>query len=156
MIHQRNWEAEQLKRHEADLESWQIPDGVPNLIEDKIETPRREIIRERLAKYNFNQFLKSQNLANDRIAMYEDLLCTKELPYCMALLSGLGYLDYFKSEYCSGKAVQRDKLLAEVFETIPRRIKGNINVLNPNSSENQTNYTSYQYKESIDKLIKGR
>lgn len=125
--------------------------------EMNIEKPRREGIKERLEKYGFRSFLTDQKkLSSEKITEIEEALLKEELPYCIALLHGLDYLDYFKREYCAGKAGERDKLLAQVFDTIPRRIKGNINVLNPHSTESKTNYTSHQHKESIDKLIKGR
>ena len=118
--------------------------------------PRREVIRKRLSKYGFCEYLRDQKrLKAAKITEIENALCTKKPPYCIALLKGLGYLDYFTKEYCNGKAANRDKLLAKVFDTTERRVKGNINVLNTNSAESRENFTSHLHTEEIDKLLKG-
>jgi hypothetical protein len=70
------------------------------------------------------------------------------------LLSEIGFLKYFFDEFTKTKR-EGFKIFAEVFSVAERRIKGNINILNPNSTEDPVTYTSINYKKEVQKELKG-
>jgi hypothetical protein len=75
-------------------------------------------------------------------------------PYVIALLHELKYLEYFFKHHTTTKS-RGFVLLAKVFGVNERRVKGNVNVLNPSSSEDPSQYTSSNYLEIVRDEIKG-
>jgi hypothetical protein len=132
----------------------------PSQIEEteKIEalTKRSEEIKNAFAEYGFIEYLKTSKGYNEsQIIKIESLISENETPFIIALLEEIEYLDYFKKEYCNSKGTERDEKLGAVLKAAPRRIKGNINVLNAKSTESRTDYTSRNFKENVSEIIKG-
>jgi hypothetical protein len=132
----------------------------PSQIEEreKIEayTKRSEEIKNAFAEYRFIEYLKTSKGYNEsQIIKIESLISENETPFIIALLEEIKYLDHFKKEYCNSKGTERDKKLGAVLKAAPRRIKGNINVLNAKSTESRTDYTSWNFKENVSEIIKG-
>lgn len=110
-----------------------------------------------LANYKFSEFLEKKNYSTGTIYELLNEHSGKELvPHTIALLNETGFLDHFMNEYCKNKT-ECFKILARIFEVNERRIKGNVNILvNPNSTESETEYTSIKHTEAIRKRIQGR
>lgn len=74
----------------------------------------------------------------------------KELPYQIAMVDFLGFINHLENEHCKTKN-HLYKLLAKVLTTVDRAVKGNILVLNPKSEENKERYTAHLHKEQVKK-----
>ena len=118
----------------------------------KEEKKRSTQLKEDLSKYSFNKYLEDKLFNKDSIEKILSLLIEKEVPFCIALLNEIGYLDYFNKEFCKNQ-VERNNLLGKIFNANPRRIKGNINVLNPKSTDNSNTYTAHVYKKDVKLII---
>lgn len=126
---------------------------LPNDVEE-LNSKTTKII-EQLNKYKFSSFLIEKNYKPIDIYQLIQKHSGKELmPYTIALLSEIKYLDYFFNEFAKNKT-DGYKILANIYEQTERRIKGNINILNDGSKEDVTQYTSYTYMENIRKTLKG-
>lgn len=101
-----------------------------------------------------NKFLESKSFTSKAANEIMDAISAGETPFRVALLYKLGFIDYIKKEYCQGKAKERDVLLSKILNVPCRRIKGNINVLNPNSLEDRIKYTSHLHIENVNELIR--
>lgn len=117
---------------------------------ENLPLPNRPKVLEKLDEYGFTQFLGNKNLS----VKIKELIIENEMPYRIALLKEIGFLDYFFKEYAKTKE-HGFELLSKVFEYGKRRIKGNINVLNPKTKEDKTVYTSHKYKETVRNDILG-
>lgn len=69
------------------------------------------------------------------------------LPHQIALLKEIGFFDlgYFKTI----SATKRNDIIAKLLNSNARSIKGNISALDPNSNENLSKYTSYNYTDEV-------
>jgi|GEM_PF-1011513 len=105
-------------------------------------------------EYGFQEFLRKSYFDPNKIY---DLIAENSgrefLPYTICLLNELAYIDYFMKEYVKTKE-KAYKIFGEILNADPRRIRGNINVLNPRSNENPSQYTSGSYTETIKKKLK--
>lgn len=121
----------------------------------QVEQTSSDQVKAELIKYNFNHFLEhAKKFTAEQIARIYVYILDKEIPVKIALLKEVGYLDYFKKEYCQGNATKRDKLMGSILMATPRRIKGNINVLNIKTKEDKDQYTSHKYTEDVKEVIK--
>jgi hypothetical protein len=107
-------------------------------------------------EYRLSEFLiKNGYDLQSIIKLLEKHSGKEAVPYSIALLCHIGYFDYFKDNFCSSKAATFAKW-GEIFKAPSRRIKGNINIIvNDNSDENATQYTSHKYIPTIEKELKG-
>lgn len=108
-----------------------------------------------LLEYRFSGFLTEKKIDEDLIyRLIEEYSGKHQMPFTIALLHEVGFLKYFFEEFAKTR-IEGVKMLSKVFDVNERRIKGNINVLNPNSSEDGLQYTSHQYTSIIQKKLKG-
>ncbi len=78
----------------------------------------------------------------------------KELmPYSIALLNEIGFLDKFFEKF--KRKGDGYKKLSEIFKVDPRRIRGNVTILHPKSTEDSTQYGSITYVASIKESLSG-
>lgn len=123
--------------------------------QDHVPERTATIIRS-LNKYRFENFLRTNHYDPEIIyKMLAEHSQRETVPYAIALLKELNYLDYFFREFATSK-IKGYKKLAEIFTSNERRIKGNILVLNPKSTEDTAEYTSHTYSEMIRKELEGR
>jgi hypothetical protein len=109
---------------------------------------------EGLNQYKLSEFLvKEKYSIEDISALINNHSGRDFLPYTIALLNEVGFLNYFFTEFSKTKKEGLQKI-SEIFKVSVRRIKGNINILITGSSEDPTNYTSYQHIENIQKELK--
>ena len=71
-----------------------------------------------------------------------------ELPYQVAMLDFLGFIDFYEKEYGYSRIVIYRKI-AEILTVTPRMVKGNYLVLQDFSKEDRKRYTSYKYREQV-------
>lgn len=108
-----------------------------------------------LNEYGFSKYLSDNKYDENKVY---SLMSKQEkksfMPYCIALLSEIEYLKYFRKEYAKSQT-ELNKKLAAVFDVTDRRIRGNINVLNAGTSEDELQYTSSTHIVSIRKEMLG-
>ncbi len=113
-----------------------------------------ELVINGLNEYKFFDYLESHNFKTESIYKTIKKHSGKELiSYTIALLKELGYLDYFFKEFTKTKS-EGFKKLGKVFGVNQRRIKGNVNILNPKSTENPLQFTSYEHIDKIRSRLK--
>ena len=119
------------------------------------QSPNTEILISKLNQFNFDDFLIMKEMDVQKIYYLIEKHSGKEqMPYCVALLSEIGYLKYFYREFSTNKT-DGNKKLSEIFNCKERRIRGNVNILNDRSKEDPVNYTSYKFIEMVKKELKG-
>ena len=118
------------------------------IIEDKIVFLSNE-----LKNLGFFELEMVKQLSIDAQTKLIEHLSGHELPYKVAMISFLGFPEQLKSR-CDCPASKVNSLLAEVFGTDDRSIKGNLNVLKAKSKENKERYTSHLHKEDVEKSYK--
>jgi len=155
-----------VRSHKAELDSLltkidkisqQTAHGNVGEINEKLEQPRgkTELVIEGLNEYKFSEFLRKHNFKSEDIYQLINKHSGRELmPYTIALLHEIEYLDYFFNEYTNTKK-DGFKKLGKVFSITERRIRGNINILNNGSTEDALQYTSPQYTKRVQTELKG-
>ncbi len=122
------------------------------------ETERQKQIKfycTQLTKYNFFHYLNViRGIDKEAIKEIWKAITENKLPYIIALLYELGYVDYLKREYCQEKSNERDKLMGEILDSNPRNIRGNINCLINEDSDGKGHYTAYNHLEKIKDFLK--
>lgn len=124
---------------------------------EKIKEPEtKEILKTDLStsiinglnKYNFSEYLKETEYC---IIKIKNLIKANKssVPFIIALLSKLGFISYLLDNHFKTKELLF-KNLSGTLNCNPRRIKGNVNILNKTSKENREFYTSWQHTENID------
>ena len=124
---------------------------------EKIKEPEtKEILKTDLStsiinglnKYNFSEYLKETEYC---IIKIKNLIKANKssVPFIIALLSKLGFISYLLDNHFKTKELLF-KNLSGTLNCNPRRIKGNVNILNKTSKENREVYTSWQHTENID------
>lgn len=105
-----------------------------------------QIILPKLNEYKFDELemVSEVDLKNLVKHIFEN-----KLPYQIAYLDYLGFIKNF-DKYCSTKS-EAHKILAKILGTNERAIRGHMNVLNPNSEEDKTKYTSHLHKDNVEK-----
>ena len=109
-----------------------------------------------LSKYGFFDLPKVK--LKTEIEALVNFLYEKELPYQIAFLHYLGFIEHLNKDKDLVTHIKRDTYLARVLilrdlsaiatEGNRRDIRGNINIINKNSTE-KTRYKSYKYKENV-------
>lgn len=77
-----------------------------------------------------------------------DVISSRKIPYTIAFLDYIGFLKFLEKEHFQTKT-RLNIELAKLLNSNARAIKGNINSLFPNSTENRKRYTAYQHKELV-------
>jgi len=112
------------------------------------EPTKSEILKPKLLEYKFHELEKVKTLTEENRNILIDEIATSQLPYKIALLDCLGFLDYLRENYFKTENKLRDGLV-KILDAENRAIKGNISVLNPISKENRNRYTAHTHKEKV-------
>jgi hypothetical protein len=125
---------------------------VPSSNEQKPESikTKGQNLEARLIEYGFFELASVQELTEASRKKLLELLCNTEAPYRIAMFDFLGFLKHLDKQHFPIKA-KLHKELGKWFEMHHRAIKGNINILNPSSTEDKKKYTSYLHKETVQK-----
>lgn len=116
-----------------------------DLIEETI--PSKIIILEnKLLGFNFKSLEKIKILNPANTNKIYKLLSENKLPYQIALLDYLGFIEYLQTDYFKTKKDLYDKL-GNILDQESRSIKGNISVLNCLSKEDRDRYTAHKKQE---------
>lgn len=101
-----------------------------------------------VAKYRFEE-LEMVKVLNDRQRNeLIKLIVEKQIAYSVPMLKHIGYFDYLKNTYGLTKT-NIFKHIAKAISSQERAIKGNFNVLNPNSKEDPYTYNSADFLNEV-------
>lgn len=106
-------------------------------------------IKNHLSEYAFFELPKVKILAKVKQESLIELLSTNKLPYCIAMIDYLGFIDYLTKNYFK-TILERNTEMATWFKTNERAIKGNINILCKNSGKGSNRYTANKHKEKVE------
>jgi hypothetical protein len=112
------------------------------------EPTKAEILKPKLLEYKFNELEKVTKLTNESRTDLIKKLAENGLPYQIAMLDYLGFLDYLHKSHFKTKYKLRAELV-KILDATDRSIKGNISVLKDYSKENRTKYTAHSHKENV-------
>jgi hypothetical protein len=120
-----------------------------------VTTPdKKSLLKAALDKYNFKQVDALKHIPENTQNNLYEILASIKIPFQIALLHELGFIEFLKKNYVNSD-VKLFKKLAEILETNERIVKGNIYVLKPYSNENRNRYTAHQHiAEAKDILAK--
>jgi hypothetical protein len=79
-----------------------------------------------------------------------ELIVANGLPYKIAMLDYVGFISHLEKEHFSNK-IELYNGIAVILKSDKRAIKGNILVLNANSSENRERYTAFKQIKAVEK-----
>lgn len=116
---------------------------------EKLKT-KAQILNETLYKYGFFELEKLKQLSEQNQNILVQLISDSKLPYVIAMLDYLDYFTYLEKNHFTTKY----RLYIEVSKWFNsdkegRAVKGNINSLLKNSTENKTRYTAFKHKEKV-------
>lgn len=108
---------------------------------------KHEKILPKLLQYKFNELEKIKSLDIENLAIH---IFNNSLPYQIAYLYYLGFIDSVFKKYCKSQN-EMQKILAKILDSDVRSIRGNINGLRSDKSTDRKRYTAYIH---TDKVIK--
>lgn len=107
---------------------------------------KTDTFKAKLGEHGFFELPKVKILTGEKKQKLVELI-GQSIPYAIAMLENLDFLEHLKREYFKTNE-KLFKSLAEWFETTERTVKGNYNVLNEDSQEDRFRYTAHKHKES--------
>lgn len=115
-----------------------------------IPETKTEKLKAELTKYGLFDLEMIAPLSDAGKTKLLELISSNGLPYCIAMFDYLGLLQHLEKEYFPIKETLQ-KEIAKWFELAPdgRGVKGNINSLIKNTSENLKRYTAYKHKQKV-------
>ena len=128
----------------ADYE--ELSTGVGKTEEQKISTLQK--LRAELKARDFFKLKLVKELSDPAKEKLIWFINNNELPYQVAMLDFLGFIDFYEKEYGYSRVVIYKKI-AEILTVTPRSVKGNYLVLQDFSKEDRKRYTSYKYREQV-------
>lgn len=116
------------------------------------ELARREKINSELKKHRFSDLEKVGKLTKKGQDELINLLTSKDIAYVVAMFDFLGYFTFLEKEFFKTKD-KTNRVVSSWFNSDidGRAIKGNRNVLIPNSKENKASYQAHLHKEEVEK-----
>lgn len=108
----------------------------------------RNPLKEKLEKYGFFNLPMVKLIPIEKHSNLIDVISSRKIPYIIAFLDYIGFLKFLEKEHFQTKT-RLNIELAKLLNSNARAIKGNINSLFPNSTENRKRYTAYQHKELV-------
>ena len=108
-----------------------------------------QIFLEEVKKYSFFSLAKVTILNDNQKKLLITKMTAQCLPYIVAMLDYLEYPKYLKEKYSLNKTQIYSHISKALNGAKVRQIKGNFHVLNPNSKEDTTRYTAYQYSDTV-------
>ena len=100
--------------------------------------------------HGFFNLPKVRALSTNNVAKLSTLITSNKLPYQIAMMHFLGFIEHLEKEHF-GSNFKLTKELAKWLGSSKdgRAIKGHINSLLPNSTENLQRYTAHLHKETV-------
>lgn len=99
--------------------------------------------------YKFEDLPKYAQLNKDNQKRLITLIVSRGLPFAIAMLHFLEYPERLKDAYSMNKEKQY-RHIAKALNASVRSVKGNFLVLNPNSDEDRSRYTSFQNEKKVE------
>lgn len=135
LVREREYKESQLRQYE-------------NLI-DKPETKSEKLGRS-VTQYGFLDLPKTKNLSDESKTKLIELIACSSLPYAVAMLDFLGYINHLKTHYFEVE----DKLFKELSKHLGsdldgRSVKGNYYTLKETYREDKKRYTAYKHIKTV-------
>jgi len=124
------------------------------VIEQECPVPTKsEILKEKLTEFGFLKLQSVKTLSLDGQDKLISAIVVGDVPYSIALLDYTGFInELFKVHNFTKYKIYKE--LSKWYRINERTIKGNILVLNENSTEDKTRYTSHKHKEEVKNFYK--
>ena len=103
-----------------------------------------------LRQYGFYEMAKVKDLTDQLKYDLTYLMTTKGAPYAIAMLHYLGYYTQLQNVYSMTKEASH-RHVGSLLGISSRRAKGYRNILNPDSTEDPSVYTSCQHVDEVKK-----
>src|SRR5690606_180384 len=113
-------------------------------------TNKFAVLKQNLSDFNFISIDKLKILSTNSQDELCKLIFEGSLPYKIAMLDYLCFIEYLQKNYCKTKDQTYHKL-SNILNEDYRSIKRNFLILNPISKENKIRYTSHLHKETVDR-----
>ena len=117
--------------------------------DSKSKKTKSEKLTKKLNNYGFAKLEMVASLSKNAKNKLLNILVLHKLPYNIAMLNYLGFLDFVKKEYCDSYDNRLHKKIAKILEKDERSVRGNTNVLNSNSKESRSQYTAHLHEEEV-------
>lgn len=118
--------------------------------ESKPEPDKITMLSAALKKYQFEHLTSVIRLTDNARQNLVKLMAIRELPYQIAMLEQIGFIDHLKKRFFKTNE-KLFKGLATVLLANERSVKGNIYVLNSRSTENRSRYTAHLHIDEVTK-----
>ncbi|APG65089.1 hypothetical protein LPB136_06890 [Tenacibaculum todarodis] len=115
---------------------------------EKTKKKKSEIVLERINEYGFSELemLKDVNV----VSLIEHIFIKTKLPYQIAYLWHLGFVDKIDAEQCNSQK-ELHKLLGRIIDADERAVRGNVNGIKQEKSTDRKRYTAYKHIEKVKK-----
>lgn len=112
-------------------------------------------MKEQLSQYGFFELEKVKTLSEQSKVSIIEKIAESGLPYAIAMFDYLEFIPYLEKKHFDRK-YKLNKEVSKWFDSDQegRAVKGNINSLLKNSTENKDRYTAYKHKENVIKDYK--
>lgn len=116
---------------------------------------KADILKEQLSQYGFFELEKVKTLSEQSKVSIIEKIAESGLPYAIAMFDYLEFIPYLEKKHFDRK-YKLNKEVSKWFDSDQegRAVKGNINSLLKNSTENKDRYTAYKHKENVIKDYK--
>lgn len=118
--------------------------------EDTSPITQYDIFVEAVSNYRFFELEKVKSLNKSKQNKLIRLIVEKPAAYSVVMLHYIGYFDELKRVYRLSKE-QSFEHVGKAINASKRIVKGNFNVLNPNSKEDAFTYNSRSYVDEVEK-----
>ena len=116
--------------------------------ENEINTTKYQRFVDAVDKYKFYELEKVKLLDDTKKSKLIHLIINNPVAYSVVMLKHIGYFDKLRDEYEKNRDSSFNHV-AEALGTAPRTVKGNFNVLNPESKEDSLKYNSSSYVDKV-------
>lgn len=120
-------------------------------VEVKIEPNKTDKIRQEFLRFGFGEIPLVKKLSQGQLDGLFALIGQNELPYQIAMLKYLGFLEHLSNQHFNSQFEMIKHLGRWLSIENHRGIKGNLHVLNPKSNEDRNRYTAHLHKEEVEK-----
>src|SRR5574344_942612 len=108
---------------------------------------KSELLKSKLSEFGFFNLSKIKILSPDKQILLVEKMVAKGIPYTIAMFEYVEFFKHIDFEHFS-KISDRNKEVADWFNTDERSIRGNKNVLDKGTTENKNRYTAHLHKET--------
>lgn len=127
-----------------------IDDKTKDIENYEILASKSDVFKEKVAPYGFFQLQMVSKLNQEGCIRLISTIIQNKAPYAIAMFEHIGFITHLMRAYFP-KLKERDSYISRLLGTDERLIRGNINSLSPNTTEDRTRYTSYSYIEKVKK-----